>query len=52
MQSEYQLKIPDFYNTSIGNIKKLVPKFFDKKMYVLHYENLQLSLRLRFKLKQ
>ena len=22
MQSEYQLKIPDFYNTSIGNIKK------------------------------
>ena len=26
--------------------------FFDKKIYVLHYENLQLCLRLELKLKE
>ena len=31
MLSEYQLKIADLYNTPIGNIKKLVPNFFDKE---------------------
>ena len=31
-----------FYNISNGNIKKLVPNFFDKEKYVLHYENFQL----------
>ena len=40
----YQLNIADFCN--INNAKKLVPNFFDKDMYVLHYENLQLYLRL------
>ena len=39
MLSEYQLKISDLYNISIGNVKKLVPNFFDKEKYVLHYEN-------------
>ena len=29
--SEYQLKIADHYNILIGNVKKLVPNFFDKK---------------------
>ena len=28
MLSEYQLKIADLYNIPIGNVKKLVPKFF------------------------
>ena len=42
----YQLNIADFYNISINNAKKLVLNFFDKEMYVLHYENLQLYLRL------
>ena len=28
--SEYQLKIADLYNISIGNIKRLVSNFFDK----------------------
>ena len=42
MLSEYQLKIADLYNTPIGNVKKFVPKFFDKEKYVLHYENLKL----------
>ena len=40
MLSEYQLKIADLQNTPIGNVKKLVPNFFDKEKYVIHYENL------------
>ena len=35
----------------MDNVKKLLPKFFDNEKYVLHYENLQLYLKLRFKLK-
>ena len=42
MLSEYQLKIADLQNIPIGNIKK----------NVLHYENLQLYLRLGLKLKK
>ena len=30
----------------VWNVKKLVPNFFDKGKYVLHYKNLQLCLRL------
>ena len=52
MLSEYQLKIADLYNIPIGNIKNLVPNFFDKEKYMLHYENLQLYLRLGLKLKK
>ena len=52
MLFEYQLKINDLYNIPIGYVKKLVPDFFDKKKYVLHYENLQLYLRLELKLKK
>ena len=48
----YQIKIADFYNTPIGAVKKLVPNFFDKEKYCLHYENLQLYLSLGLKLKQ
>ena len=44
--SEYQLKIVDLYNIFIGNVKKLVPNFFDKEKYVLHYKALKLHLRL------
>ena len=51
MLSDYQLKIADLYNIPIGNVKKLVPNFFDKEKYVLHFENLQLYLRLGLKLK-
>ena len=29
--SEYQLKITDLYNIPTGNVKKLVPNFFDKE---------------------
>ena len=42
MLSNYQLKIVDFYNIPIGNVRKLV----------LHYENLQLYLRLGLKQKK
>ena len=45
------LKIADFYNIPIENIKKLVPNFSDKQKYVLHYENLEFYLRLGLKLK-
>ena len=32
MLYDYQLKIADLYNISIGNVKKLVPNFFDKEL--------------------
>ena len=44
--------VSDFYNILIGNVKKLVPNFFDKEKYVLHYENLQFYLTLGLKLKK
>ena len=50
MLSNDQMKISDFYNIPI-DIKKLVLDFLIKK-YVLHYENLQLYLRLGLKLKK
>ena len=49
MFSGYLLKIADHYNIQIGNVKKLVPNFFD---YVIHYENLQLYLRLELQLRK
>ena len=52
MMSEYQLKIADLYDISIGNVKKLVPNFFDKEKYVLRHENLQFYLSLGLKLKK
>ena len=39
MLSDYRLKIGDLYNIRIGNGKKLVPNFFDKEKYVIHWEN-------------
>ena len=44
--SNYQLMIDDFYNITIGNVKKLVPNFFYNENYGLYYENLQIYLRL------
>ena len=52
MLSGYQLKMADLYNILSINVKKIVSKFFDKKQYVFHYENLQLYLRLGLKLKK
>ena len=49
MLSEYQLKIADLYNIPISSVEKLVPNVFNKERYVLHYENLQLYLRLGLK---
>ena len=51
MLSNYQLKIADFYNIPIGTVKKLVPNFYDKEKYVLHYENFQVFLWLELTLK-
>ena len=52
MSSNCQLKIADHYSIPMGNVKKLVPNFFDQEKYVIHYENLQRYLRLRLKLKK
>ena len=49
---ECQLKIADLYNIPIGNVKKLVPNFFDKEKYVIYHENLKLYLGLGLKLKK
>ena len=39
MLSNHQLAIIDLNHIPIDNVKKLVPKFFDKEKYVIHYEN-------------
>ena len=52
MLFECQLKNCDLCNLSIVNVKKLVPNVFDKESYVIHYEYLQLYLRLGLKLKE
>ena len=52
MLLDYQLKMADLYNISICNVKKLVPNFFDKEKYMIHYEHFQLYLRLELKLKK
>ena len=52
MLPKYKLKIADLYNIPIGNVKKIVSNFFDKEKYVIHYENLQLYLKLGLKLKK
>ena len=51
MLSNYQLKIADLYNIPISNVKKLVPNFFNREKHVMHYENLQLYLRIEAKKK-
>ena len=50
MLSKYQLKIVDFYNISVSNVKKLVPN--SKEKYVLPYGSLQFYLRLGLKFKK
>ena len=45
MLLDNQLKGADLYNIPIGNVKKLLPNFFNKEKYVTHSENLELYLR-------
>ena len=52
MLSDYQLKVADLYSIPIDNVRRLMPNCFDKEKYALHYENLQLYLRLGLKLKK
>ena len=52
MLSEYQLKIANLCNIPIDNVEKLVPNLFDREKYVIHYENVQLYLRLALTLKK
>ena len=52
MLSNYQLKIANFYNIPIGNVRKLVPNFLGKEKYVFHYKKLKHYWRLRLKFKE
>lgn len=49
--SDYELKVADWYNMPIVNVKNLVLNFFDIEKYWFHYENLQLYSRLELKIK-
>ena len=51
MLSKCQVVIADFHNIPNGNVKKLLPTFFDEEKYVIYLEKLQLYLRLGLKLK-
>ena len=48
MLADSQLKIAE----KLAMLRKLVPNLFDKEKYVIHYENVQLYLRLGLKLKK
>ena len=37
--SDYQLRIADHCNIPIGNVKNIVPKFFDKEKHVFIMRN-------------
>ena len=37
---------------NFNNIKKLVPNFFDKEKYVLHYKKLQLYFKVSIEIKK
>ena len=50
MLSKYCSDIAKEYGIKIGGITKLVPNLRNKKKYVIHYKNLQLSLSLGMKL--
>ena len=52
MLSAYCKKIAEKYNISIGLVNKFIPMLRDKKVYVLHYRNLQLYLDLGLKIKK
>ena len=37
--SDFQFQITNDFNISIDNVKKLVPNFFQKGKYVIHYKS-------------
>ena len=49
--SDYQLKIADLYNAPFGNVKKLVPYFFDKKLRDSSWK-LETLLKIRIEAKK
>ena len=51
MLFDYQLKIANDYNISIGNVEQF-SCFFDKEKYILHYKSLKIYIRLRLKIKK
>ena len=52
MLPKYQQMISDFFNSPISNVKELLPNYFCRGKYLLHYENLNLYLRVELRLKK
>ena len=52
MLSDYSREILGREGMTIGKVQKLNPNLKDKEKYVLHYQNLQLYLKLGLKLKK
>ena len=52
MFSKFQLMFANFYKIPITNVKKFLLNFFNKERHVLHYEKVQLYLRIGLKLKK
>ena len=52
MLPPYCKQLQEEYGIHIGQVAKLIPTLADKKNYVFHLRNLQLSLRLGLKLKK
>ena len=52
MLSDYSREILRREGMTIGKVQKLIPNLKDKEKYVLHYQNLQLYLKLGLKLKK
>ena len=44
--SDYCSKIANAHNITTGTVKKLVPNVMNKNNYVIHYRNLQQSIKL------
>ena len=52
MLSDYCQNIKNRYKINSGNVRKLIPTFYDKEKYVIHEENLELYFSLGLKLKK
>ena len=46
MLSNYCKNIVDKYNIKVGNVEKLIPNFYNKMKYPIHYRILQYCLKL------
>ena len=49
MLSKYCSSIANNYGIKVGEVNKLIPNLGNKKIYVMHYRNLQLYISLGMK---